>query len=117
MGQRHKPGSPRLRAGGETAVAGRLPPEVIQRIIRSNYGRFRGCYESALRTNPNLQGRIAVSFMIGRSGTVQAVSGGGDLPDGGVISCVTQAFYGLSFPAPEGGVVRVTYPILFSPTT
>ena len=117
VGQRHKPGSPRLRAGGETAVAGRLPPEVIQRIIRSNYGRFRGCYESALRTNPNLQGRIAVSFMIGRSGTVQAVSGGGDLPDGGVISCVTQAFYGLSFPAPEGGVVRVTYPILFSPTT
>ncbi|MCA9618135.1 MAG: AgmX/PglI C-terminal domain-containing protein, partial [Myxococcales bacterium] len=93
------------------------PPEVIQRIIRSNYGRFRGCYESALRTNPNLQGRVAVSFMIGRNGTVQAVSGGGDLPDGGVISCVSQAFYGLSFPAPEGGVVRVTYPILFSPTT
>ncbi|MEZ4442224.1 MAG: AgmX/PglI C-terminal domain-containing protein [Polyangiaceae bacterium] len=117
VGRRHKPGSPRLRAGGETSVAGRLPPEVIQRIIRSNYGRFRGCYESALRTNPNLQGRVAVSFMIGRNGTVQAVSGGGDLPDGGVISCVSQAFYGLSFPAPEGGVVRVTYPILFSPTT
>jgi hypothetical protein len=28
---------------------------------------------------------------------------------------VTRAFYGLSFPQPEGGIVTVTYPITFSP--
>jgi hypothetical protein len=28
---------------------------------------------------------------------------------------VTRAFYGLSFPAPDSGIVTVTYPIMFSP--
>jgi hypothetical protein len=36
------------------------------------------------------------------------------LPDSEVVSCVVGAFYGLSFPSPEGGVVRVSYPIVFS---
>ena len=48
---------------------------------------------------------------------MKTASGGGDIPDSGVISCVTQAFYGLSFPAPEGGTVRVTYPIVLTPTS
>jgi hypothetical protein len=37
------------------------------------------------------------------------------MPDGGVVSCVVRAFYGLSFPQPEGGIVTVVYPIMFSP--
>jgi hypothetical protein len=53
--------------------------------------------------------------IIGRDGSVSNVGGGGDIPDGGVISCVTRAFYGLSFPQPEGGIVTVSYPIVFSP--
>ncbi len=112
---RHQTRVPRMR-DGVTEVGGRIPPEVIQRIVRQNYGRFRACYESALRTDPNLQGRVAVSFAIGRDGTVRAAHGGGDLPHGGVISCVAGAFMGLTFPQPDGGgVVRVTYPIVFSP--
>jgi hypothetical protein len=31
----------------ETTVNGRLPAEVIQRIVRQNFGRFRMCYETA----------------------------------------------------------------------
>jgi len=116
VGRPHKSRSPRIRMT-KTEVSGRIPPEVIQRIVRNNYGRFRACYESALRSNPNLQGRVAVSFLIGRDGTVKTASGGGDIPDSGVVSCVTQAFYGLSFPAPEGGTVRVTYPIVLTPTS
>lgn len=101
---------------GDTVASGRLPPEVIQRVVRQNFGRFRGCYEAALRTNPNLAGRVAVRFVIGRDGSVgSAANGGSDLPDGGVVSCVVRAFHGLSFPAPENGIVTVTYPIAFSP--
>ncbi|MEM6787947.1 MAG: AgmX/PglI C-terminal domain-containing protein [Myxococcota bacterium] len=105
---------PRMRSEGET-LTGQLPPEVIQRIVRNNYGRFRGCYEGALRHNPNLAGRVVVSFVIGRSGTVNSVSGGGDLPDTGVISCVASHFRGLTFPPPERGIVTVSYPIVFTP--
>jgi hypothetical protein len=31
------------------------------------------------------------------------------------VQCVIRAYYGLSFPQPEGGIVTVVYPIMFSP--
>jgi hypothetical protein len=100
----------------ETTVSGRLPPEVIQRIVRQNYGRFRLCYEQGLQQNPNLEGRVGVRFVIGRDGAVSnASNAGSDLPDSNVVQCVVRAYYGLSFPAPEGGIVTVSYPIMFSP--
>lgn len=109
---RTKPPSVRM---GATSVSGRLPPEVIQRIVRQNFGRFRLCYENGLRNNPNLAGQVTVSFTIDKEGAVSAVTGKTDMSDAGVSSCVTKAFNGLSFPKPEGGVVKVTYPINFSP--
>ena len=111
----HKVASPRMQVGA-TSVSGRIPPEVIQRIVRQNFGRFRLCYENALRNNPNLQGRVAVAFVIGRDGAVSSVqNGGSDLPDSSAVSCVVRSFYGLSFPAPDGGIVTVNYPIIFTP--
>lgn len=114
LGGKHVSKPPTVRMGA-TSVSGRLPPEVIQRIVRQNFGRFRLCYENGLRNNPNLQGTVSVSFTIGRDGSVGSVGGGGSLPDSAVVGCVTKAFYGLSFPQPEGGVVKVSYPIAFSP--
>jgi hypothetical protein len=115
LGGSHRTKPPQVRMGA-TTVNGRLPPEVIQRIVRQNYGRFRLCYENGLRNNPNLQGRVAVRFVIGRDGSVSNVANGGsDLPDPGVVQCVVRAYYGLSFPQPEGGIVTVIYPIMFSP--
>jgi hypothetical protein len=114
-GRPHKSEPPRIRPVG-TTVTGRLPPEVIQRIVRQNFGRFRLCYENGLRGNPSLQGRVAVRFIIGRDGAVSSVANGGsDLPDSGVVSCVVRSFYGLSFPQPEEGIVTVTYPIMLTP--
>jgi hypothetical protein len=101
---------------GVTTVKGQLPAEVIQRIVRQNHGRFRLCYEGGLRNNPALQGRVEVRFVIGRDGAVSSVSNGNsDLPDARAVQCVVQAYYGLSFPQPEGGIVTVVYPIMFSP--
>jgi hypothetical protein len=115
LGGSHKTRAPKVRMGA-TTVSGRLPPEVIQRIVRQNYGRFRMCYEQGLARNPNLEGRVQVRFVIGRDGSVSNVSNGGsDLPDSGVVSCVISAYYGLSFPQPEGGIVTVVYPIMFAP--
>lgn len=111
----HKPKAPSVRIGS-TNVSGRLPAEVIQRIVRQNFGRFRLCYETGLRNNPSLQGRVEVRFIIGRDGAVSNVgNGASDLPDSAVVSCVVRAFYGLSFPRPEDGIVKVGYPIMFSP--
>jgi hypothetical protein len=111
----HRSWSTTCRCGGGTSVSGRLPPEAVQRVVRQNFGRFRLCYEGALMSNPTLAGRVTVRFVIGRDGAVSSVeNGGSDLADAGAVSCVVRAFYGLSFPQPEGGIVTVTYPISFS---
>ncbi len=111
----HVTRAPRM-AGTTSLVSGHLPAEVVQRIVRQNYGRFRMCYENGLRLNPNLTGRVTARFVIGREGAVtNASNGGSDMPDAGVTSCVVQAFYGLSFPKPDNGIVMVSYPIMFSP--
>ncbi len=116
LGGAHRPREISVRMGTST-VSGRLPPEVIQRIVRQNYGRFRMCYEQGLARNPNLEGRVAVRFVIGRDGAVSnAANGGSDLSDSGVVECVVRAYYGLSFPRPQDGIVTVVYPIMFSPT-
>jgi Ca-activated chloride channel family protein len=115
LGGSHKTSPPQVRMGA-TSVSGRLPPEVVQRIVRQNFGRFRLCYESGLRNSPNLAGRVSVRFLIGMDGAVSAVgNAGSDIADNSVVSCVVRSFWGLRFPAPEGGVVTVVYPITFSP--
>ncbi|WP_437876251.1 AgmX/PglI C-terminal domain-containing protein [Sorangium sp. So ce513] len=106
---------PSVRAGA-AQVSGRLPPEVVQRIVRQSFGRFRLCYEEGLRRDPRLEGRVVVSFTIDRSGAVvNARHASFDLPDAAVVSCVVRAFPALSFPPPEGGSVDVVYPLQFAP--
>ncbi|MBX3230735.1 MAG: AgmX/PglI C-terminal domain-containing protein [Labilithrix sp.] len=119
--------SPVLRCGGDlettangggcsgVQVNGRLPPEAVQRVVRQGFGRLRFCYESGLRRNPGLEGRVAVKFVIDREGAVaMASAGGGDLPDAEVTACVVRGFQSMSFPPPEGGIVTVVYPLVFS---
>ena len=114
-GGTHQGKAPTIRTAAPS-VSGRIPPEVIQRTVRQNFGRFRFCYEQGLAQNPSLEGRVGVRFVIDRSGGVSTASPEpGGMPDSTVARCVAQAFYGLSFPPPEGGIVTVTYPIMFTP--
>ena len=94
-------------------VTGKLPPEVVQRIVRQNFGRFRLCYEIGLRINASLSGRVTTKFEIDGTGAVtSAADGGSTLPDKGVIDCIVRGFRNLSFPEPEGrSKVSVVYPI------
>jgi ribosomal protein S27AE len=104
----------RVREGHPT-VSGRLSAAVISGVVRTNFGRFRMCYEEGLARTPGLRGRVEVRFVVGRDGSVSNVSqAGSDLGDTRVVSCVVSAFYGLSFPAPAGGIVTVVYPLSFS---
>lgn len=116
LGGVHKTAPPSVKMGGVN-VQGRLPPEVVQRIVRQNFGRFRMCYEGGLRRDPKLEGSVTVQFEIGKDGAVSkpksvAVT---DLKDQAVVACIVKSFASLSFPAPEGGVVVVKYPIKFAP--
>lgn len=101
---------------GQTKVTGKLPPEVVQRIVRQSFAKYHACYEAGLAKDPTLRGRVSVAFTIDKTGAPTAVkSDASDLPNKDVIACVTKAFEKLSFPAPEGGTVSVVYPLSFSP--
>ncbi len=93
-------------------VNGRLPPEAIQRVVRDNLGRFRGCYMNGLERNPKLLGRVATKFVIARDGSVAAVAdAGSDLGDADVVACIQRTFSALEFPQSPSGVVSVVYPL------
>jgi hypothetical protein len=101
---------------GTVVANGKLPAEVIQRVVRQNFGKFRFCYEAGLRDNPTLSGRVATQFVIDRNGAVSvARDGGSDLPNQQVVQCIVRSFQSLSFPEPSGGMVTVTYPIMLAP--
>jgi hypothetical protein len=95
---------------------GRLPPEQIQSIIRSNYDKMRDCYATGLGRDPRLTGRVTLRFVIGRDGGVsKATVFENTLPDCQVASCVRDVMKSLAFPVPEGGIVTVIYPIMLEP--
>ena len=84
--------------------------------MRANYVAFRKCYAIGLRKDPKVKGRVSARFVIDVAGKVSYVSNGGtNLPDPDVVQCVLKAFYQLTFPPPEGGIVTVIYPIQLEP--
>jgi TonB family protein len=94
-----------------------LAPEVIQGVVRANYGRFRNCYEAGLRRNPKLDGTVRVHFTIDTDGTVAQVRvESSSLPDADAVRCIVEGYGKLSFPSPKGGQVSVVYPLAFKPS-
>jgi len=116
-------GGPKAHAGAKIGtgtppvVTGSLPPEVIRRIVRQSISQVRFCYEKELVKNPALAGKISMSFVIGKTGAVTSASvGSSDVASTEVGKCLTTVFQKMTFPAPDGGgIVKVSYPFVFSP--
>lgn len=86
---------------------------------------------AGLARNPKLGGKISTKFVIELDGHVSTaveihdapppnemeklVMPGPRFPDKAVADCVVAKFAALTFPKPEGGIVTVVYPIVFSP--
>ena len=108
-----KPFSAKVVESG-ASLTGRLPIEVIKRIVRANTPRLRLCYQAALKTDPKLKGTVVTRFVIDTTGAVESASTApGTLGNASVEKCVLGVFRSLAFPAPEAGKVSVTYPISF----
>jgi pSer/pThr/pTyr-binding forkhead associated (FHA) protein len=108
---------PRIRSG-QADVHGSLSKEVIRRIIGRHINEVRFCYEQELNSRPDLQGRVAVKFIISPTGAVQtAAVDSSDLGNPKAEQCIAQSVRRWTFPAPEGGgIVVVTYPFVLSQT-
>ncbi len=100
---------------GRPEPRGSLSAEVIRRVVTRHRSEIRFCYEQALQSRPDLEGRVMARFIISPTGAVTSSMATGSIGHHGVEQCVAQAVRRWSFPAPEdGGVVTVNYPFVFT---
>jgi hypothetical protein len=75
---------------------------------------FRACYNRGLATNPDIEGKIALSIRVGPTGQVASVTATktGNIPSE-VVDCVKARASSASFAAPQGGAAVVQVPVSF----
>jgi len=98
----------------DAVVEGGLDRDEIAAVIQRHLGQIRFCYEQGLQTRPELNGRVAVKFVISGSGFVSIANvANTSLKSKAVEGCIVQRLKSWKFPEPRGGVnVRVTYPFV-----
>jgi hypothetical protein len=95
-------------------VDGSLDPAVIAREIRGRLGAIKACYESGLKRNPNIGGKLQLRFEISSVGKVTSAEIENDtMHDEEVASCIKSRVSTWRFPAPAGGSVQFSYPFIF----
>ncbi len=115
IGARSGPGRHAPPPREPVKVVGACQPSVIGRAIALHASQIRYCYETELSRNPDLSGKLAVSFTIDGSGEVAEAS----LLDSNVASpaleqCVVKQVLRWRFPEPGAGrQCVITYPWVF----
>ena len=96
---------------------GHLDPETVAQVINSRLGGVKACYSAALKSNPNLSGRVYVEFTIGQEGKVVHVQSiKNTINSHQVEKCILNSVGTWSFPEPENGEVTVRHPFIFEQT-
>lgn len=101
-------------AGCSGECKGNATP-ALQSALASRGAMARSCYNTALRNNPNLKGRMTMSVRISPNGSVCSASvADNSLGDQAVASCAAAKFRAGAFPPPTGGCVTVNVPLNFT---
>ena len=101
---------------GRTRIIGGLSQEVVGRYIQRYWAQFKYCYERELTKDPNLYGKVTVTFTIAGNGRVSEASViQTTMNNANVEECVLRVVRRIRFPTPKGGgEVIVTYPFMFT---
>jgi len=97
---------------GPARTMGALSREQVRRTVRRHINEVRFCYQQSLQSHPELEGRVAVSFIVNSDGAVQSSTVASDSTGSNqVSSCVQNAVRRWTFPAAPG-VTGITYPFV-----
>jgi TonB family protein len=110
----------RFRASADDADesgAGSFDMQAVVRMINTRRAAITRCYETQLRSNPTLAGRVRVSMTIQESGSVTNVRAVENTTNSEeVASCVVRVVQGFRFnPGPTDGSVTYAFPFVFEP--
>lgn len=109
--------APRVVEAGSGPYAGQLDAFAVRSKIKRDLPKINRCYESALRNEPELEGKVSVRFAVVRAGTVHGVkvlenTTGSE----SVERCVARVVATLRFPSRRyGKSMRFTFPFVFAP--
>lgn len=100
--------------GAASEVRGTIDKAEIRRVVMAHAGEVKRCYEQGLTRRPDLEGRVALKFTIGKTGIVAAVTvTETTLNDRQTEQCIMRAASKWVFPKPTGdGLVTVSYPFI-----
>jgi len=95
-----------------------LSKSLVGEYLGRYWSQFKWCYSRELDKDPNLYGKVTVTFTISKGGRVSEASVlNSSMNDLNVESCVLRTIRRINFPPPDGGgEVIVTYPFLFTTT-
>ena len=101
----------------ETTNGKGLKAQEIMKVLKAELGKIEDCYESQLKQNPSLAGKVSVKYVVGSRGTVRSCgveeNSTKSKPLG---TCICSEIIKWKFPKPRGGEdVTVNYPFTFSP--
>jgi outer membrane biosynthesis protein TonB len=99
-------------------VMGALDKEVIQRVIDQHKNQIRYCYEVELQRKQDLEGKVALKWVIAATGAVaKVIVTETTINNKNVEECIKSKVKTWIFPAPAGGgIVEVNYPFVFRAT-
>jgi outer membrane biosynthesis protein TonB len=101
----------------EPELASSIDKELIRRIVRQNIDDVRGCYETALASDPDVSGKVVIQFVIDADGTIDSSTvtsnNTGDVALG---DCIANRVLRWTFPTfPGGSKVTINYPFVLEP--
>ena len=106
-------GSPTVSMSQPDSSAG-LDKAVIRRYMKRNLEKILFCYESALRSSPELRGTVKVDFTIGADGLVAVATASG--LSASADTCIAGIVKAIEFPKPStGAAINVICPLQFRP--
>jgi len=87
----------------------------IVQVIEANQTAVVGCYNSELKKNSQLKGKVVMSWRIGLDGKTRKVKvSSSTLKNKAVEDCLLRQLKGAHFPKPDGGMCQIRYPFVFS---
>lgn len=93
---------------------GYLSPSIVSKVINRHLGGVKACYAKALKSNPNIYGRLYVKFTIGFDGRVSGVSKiNSTVESSEMEQCILGSVLAWAFPEPKDGEVTIKHPFIF----
>lgn len=113
-GKKKRKAKVRVRTG-KANLSGFCKEKDITRVVNARQRGIQYCYEKELARNPELQGKVTLTWRIDLQGKVQKVLiEGSTLNSKTVEGCMKRQVMRWTFPKPEGGMCQIKFPFVFN---